>query len=276
TVRLAGSSAKRQSDLSVSSNNREAGTYYLVGADPSAQRTEALGAVGLAVAGSSRLRRLHSSPWDRLPPGGKGVATVIPNKNIDDRVKDALIEPDAGHFRVAALKQLADQQLRFALPAHRQQRMIRAERLFNEIDPERSYPYQYVYYRITDFRTEDYPSLLIPGEDLRHDLWPFIDRLAKSLPRTEPAAPLEDIGERVLTLDEISRQLNVSTKTISRWRHQGLVGRRVLQNGRWQLGFPQSVVDRFLKDNADRVERGSRFSQLSDDEKTDILRRAKR
>src|SRR5204862_3783649 len=38
----------------------------------------------------------------------------------------------------------------------------------------------------------------------------------------------------------------------------------------------QSVVDRFLATHRDRVERGSRFSQMSEAEREDILRRAKR
>jgi RNA polymerase sigma factor (sigma-70 family) len=55
-----------------------------------------------------------------------------------------------------------------------------------------------------------------------------------------------------------------------------LIGRRILRNGRQQLGFPQSVVERFLATNEATVERGRRFSQLSDEEREDILRRAKR
>ena len=57
--------------------------------------------------------------------------------------------------------------------------------------------------------------------------------------------------EPVLTLEEISKQLNVSTKTISRWRDRGLVGRRIVCNGRRQVGFLQSLVDRFLAANHD-------------------------
>ncbi|HEV3081354.1 MAG TPA: sigma-70 family RNA polymerase sigma factor, partial [Gemmataceae bacterium] len=53
-------------------------------------------------------------------------------------------------------------------------------------------------------------------------------------------------------------------------------GRRILRNGRRQVGYLKSMVDRFLTANKDRVERSARFSQLSDDEKEDILRRAKR
>lgn len=47
-------------------------------------------------------------------------------------------------------------------------------------------------------------------------------------------------------------------------------------NGRRQVGYLKSVVDRFLAANKDRVERSARFTQLSDEEKEEILRRAKR
>ena len=87
---------------------------------------------------------------------------------------------------------------------------------------------------------------------------------------------MEEVAEPVLTLEQISRCLNVSTKTISRWRDCGLVSRRVVCNGRRQVGFLKSLVDRFVAHNRDRVERGGRFSQLSEEEREDILRRAKR
>jgi RNA polymerase sigma factor (sigma-70 family) len=175
-------------------------------------------------------------------------------------------------FKHPALKQLADQQVRFAPPPRRLEQLARAERLLAEIDPHRQYPYQFVCYRITDFRPDTYPSLLIEGGDLEHDLCLFIAELS----RKTPAVPVEAVEEPVLTLEQISKQLNVSTKTIARWRERGLVGRHVLYNGRRQVGYLRSLVDRFLSTNQDRVERGGRFSQLSDLEREDILRRAKR
>jgi RNA polymerase primary sigma factor len=175
-------------------------------------------------------------------------------------------------FKVAALKQLTDQQVRFAPPARRQQQLARAERLLTEVESARQYPYQYVCYRVTEFRPDAFPDLLIDGRTLEHDLCLLIDALSRST----PALPVEQVTEPVLTLDEVSRQLNVSTKTISRWRECGLVSRRVLCNGRRQVGFVQSVVERFVARNRDRVERGGRFSQLSQSEREDILRRAKR
>ena len=47
---------------------------------------------------------------------------------------------------------------------------------------------------------------------LEHDLCLFIAELS----RHTPAVPVEAVEEPVLTLDQISKQLNVSTKTISR------------------------------------------------------------
>jgi RNA polymerase sigma factor (sigma-70 family) len=176
------------------------------------------------------------------------------------------------NFKHPALKQLTDQQVRFTPPARRLEQLARAEKLLAEIDPNKQYPYQFVCYRITEFRPDTYPNLLIDGRDLEHDLCLFIAVLS----RKAPAVPVEEVQEPVLTLEQISQQLNVSTKTITRWRSRGLVGRHVLYNGRRQVGYLRSLVDRFLASHQATVERGGRFSQLTDLEKEEILRRAKR
>jgi RNA polymerase sigma factor (sigma-70 family) len=183
-------------------------------------------------------------------------------------------------FKNPALKQLTDQQVRFAPPSRCLEQKLRAERLLAELDPSKRYPYQYVCYRITDYRPDAYPDLLIPGDDLAHDLARMIALLqAGQAKRSETlggSVRAEEVEEPYLTLDQISARLNVSTKTIRRWRERGLVGRKIIRNGRLQIGFLQSVVDQFLAANKERVERGSRFSQLSETEKDDILRRARR
>jgi RNA polymerase sigma factor (sigma-70 family) len=172
-------------------------------------------------------------------------------------------------FKHPALKQLTDQQVRFAPPARRLEQLARAQKLLGEIEPNRAYPYQFVCYRVTDFRPESYPDLLISGADLSHDLALMIEALGGTVPAVEPA-------DELVTLEELSKQLNVSTKTVRRWRKLGLVGRRVLRNGKRQVCYQQSVIDRFLSSNQERVERGSKFSQMSDAEREDILRRAQR
>jgi RNA polymerase primary sigma factor len=164
---------------------------------------------------------------------------------------------------------LTDQQVRFAPPARRAEQLARAQRLLDEVEPGRSYPYQFVCYRVTDYRPQSYPDLLIPGGDLVHDLALFIEALGGTVPAVEPQ-------EHLVTLEQLSKRLNVSTKTLRRWRKLGLVGRRVLIDGKRQVCYSPEVIARFLEGNRERVERGGKFSQLSDTEREDILRRAKR
>src|SRR5688500_1872555 len=175
-------------------------------------------------------------------------------------------------FKIEALKQLTDQQVRFAPPARRLEQLGRAERLLAEVCPDKNYPYQFVCFRVTEYRPDAHPDLLIPGAELRHDLGLLIADLAQSL----PAMPVESMAEPVMTLEEISKKLNVTTKTINRLRKRGLIGVSLLCNRRRQVGFLPSLVNPFLTANQDRVERGRRFSQLSEAEKDDILRRARR
>jgi RNA polymerase primary sigma factor len=87
-------------------------------------------------------------------------------------------------------------------------------------------------------------------------------------------APQTD--EQVLSIEELARRFNVSTKTISRWRDHGLVAQRYTVDGRRRVGFLASAVERFIQSNPLRVERGSRFSQLSSEEHDKIVSWARR
>ncbi len=85
-----------------------------------------------------------------------------------------------------------------------------------------------------------------------------------------------DSQDQVLSIEEVAERFNVSTKTISRWRHHGLVARRFEVAGRRRVGFLGSEVEQFAARNVSRVERGSRFSQLSSEEKEKIVTWARR
>ena len=107
------------------------------------------------------------------------------------------------------------------------------------------------------------PDLIFTGEEARHDVRLFVEDLSDAARSRASAA-----GERVLTIDELAREFRVSTKTVSRWRQQGLVSRRFLFDGRKRLGFLQSSVDRFVAQNAEQVHRATRFSQMTDEERS--------
>jgi RNA polymerase primary sigma factor/RNA polymerase sigma factor len=89
-----------------------------------------------------------------------------------------------------------------------------------------------------------------------------------------PAAPGAD--EQVLSIEDLARRFNVSTKTISRWRDHGLVAQRFDIEGRRRVGFLASAVEQFIRRNPVRIERGSRFSQLSAEEHDKIIAWARR
>src|ERR1700732_593290 len=91
---------------------------------------------------------------------GRGGRQVAAEKPAAMRRSNAV-----NHFKHSALKELADQQVRFAPPAKRLEQLGYAERLLTEIDENRAYPYQFVCFRITEYRPDSYPDLLIPGAD---------------------------------------------------------------------------------------------------------------
>jgi RNA polymerase primary sigma factor len=170
-------------------------------------------------------------------------------------------------FHYSQLEELTTQQVRFATPAKRREQLANAAKLIAEIEPSRQYPYQFVCYRLTEFRSDAHADLLIRGDDLKADLARFVILLERSL----PAAPVETASEPMLTLEQVSERFNVSTKTISRWRLRGLVARRVKIEGRSVLGFPLGSVEQFANRYRDRVEKSAKFSHLSDAEKDAII-----
>jgi len=174
-------------------------------------------------------------------------------------------------YKNNVIDRLRRQQSRYAPREKRLEQIEAAERLIAEVDPEKKYPYEYICFRITGIRPETDATEKMAGDDLRHDLRLLVEDLSDS-------ADLEadTVGEPVLTVDELASQFNVSTKTISRWRELGLVSRRLVFDGRKRVGFLRSSVDRFVRNNQDRVERGARFSQLSDEQRVELLDQARR
>ena len=99
---------------------------------------------------------------------------------------------------------------------------------------------------------------------------------AEDTPSIDHTSQVVAAGDEVLSIEDLARRFNVSTKTISRWREHGLVAQRYTVGGRRRVGFLRSTVERFIHSNPLRVERGSRFSQLSDDEHEKIVSWARR
>lgn len=174
-------------------------------------------------------------------------------------------------FQSSQLKQLRDQQVRYAPRNKKIEQTEKAEQLLREVDPEKCYPFELICFRITDFRPSSSPHQTIVGKDLIHDLRLFIEDVSDAA-----NIHADEIVQTVYTVDDLSKRFNVSTKTISRWRQQGLVSRRFITNGRKRVGFLASSVEFFVAKHRKKIERGEKFSQLTDREKGEIVQRARR
>jgi RNA polymerase primary sigma factor len=176
------------------------------------------------------------------------------------------------HYCSDIIKQLCDQQVRFAPRVKKLEQVERAELLLGEIDPSRTYSYEYLCFRITDYRPELSRQIQLSGDEARHDVRLFVEDVSDAAD-----IRVADLPEPVHTVEDLSRLFRVSSKTISRWREQGLVSRRLIfAGGRKRLGFLQSSVDRFVAKNQRRVARGETFSHLTSGDRAEIIDRARR
>ncbi|MCZ6446325.1 MAG: hypothetical protein O6758_09085, partial [Planctomycetota bacterium] len=126
--------------------------------------------------------------------------------------------PRVARFKIAALGELFRQLMYAPLVARRRQ-MEAAEQLVAQIDPQQVYPEEFIIFRITGYRPDlpDEPVGLV-GEALVADLVTLIQRLSQGL----DLSSLNDDRTPVM-LDDLARRLNVSAKTLQRYRKQGLV-----------------------------------------------------
>ena len=82
-------------------------------------------------------------------------------------------------YRSPILKNLRDQQVRFAPREKKIEQVNLAERLLDELEPKRTYSYEYLCYRITNYRPQSYPDLRLTGKEARHDLQLFVEDVSR-------------------------------------------------------------------------------------------------
>lgn len=174
-------------------------------------------------------------------------------------------------FRCHPLSDLT-RQLLFAPPDRRCEQIHRAEVLHDEIDPDQNYPFDYISYRITGFRSESVPPMLLIGQAIRPDLRLMIDRLSHSAP-----IPVTD-EDPIQTPHQLANRLGVSTKTIARWRHLGLRWRWVVGPGQRKkfVAFSTAAVEHFLARHPDRVARAGRHTHIDPQSRKRLIERARR
>jgi RNA polymerase sigma factor (sigma-70 family) len=163
-------------------------------------------------------------------------------------------------------------QLRFTPEPKRRAQLEAAERLYCLVDPQKQYPYDFICFHITGFQPKGNPEPeIMAGRDLLDDLQVFISKLSARL-----ALPAGQASEKVHTIEELAARFKVSAKTIHRWRKRGLLARKfIFDGGARRLGFLESAVERFVRENPSFVASAGTFRRLTDSERQQAIRQAR-
>lgn len=174
-------------------------------------------------------------------------------------------------YRIDVIDRLRTEQIRAASPEERLRRIDQVEQVMSRMKPSDEIVVDRAVQQIGCRGWVRPDRSKASGSDLIHDLRLLIEDLSDSVD-----LPADAVGEQVLTVEELAKQFCVSTKTIARWREAGLVSRRMVFDGRKRVGFLRSSVDRFVRANQSRVDRGARFSQLTDEQRNELVADARR
>jgi len=172
----------------------------------------------------------------------------------------------AGKYNYECIE-LFRNELMFAPTRIRKRYIFRLERFVTSLNLERTYPYDYIYHKITNIRPEEDVVVSAGGRELQSDLLKLLADLSESLD-----IQVKDTGEPVFTVPEMMARYGVSGKTVYRWRKRGLVGYEFLfPDGKKRIGFRLSNVQEFEERSTDLISKSASFSLVEDSEKTRII-----
>lgn len=148
-----------------------------------------------------------------------------------------------------------------------------AESLIEILDPLQEYPYEFIVYRLTGYRSRHSdPPAPMTGKALHLDLLRLMIDVSSSFDLAATEYP-----EETFDAQSLARKYSVSTKTVQRWRRRGLPCRRmVFGPSRRRIGFLTSSVERFIQHRRQEVLRSVHFSHMTPQQKQDLIRRARR
>ncbi|HAI13383.1 MAG TPA: hypothetical protein DCM28_16870 [Phycisphaerales bacterium] len=163
-------------------------------------------------------------------------------------------------------------QLLFTPKSRRAKQITHAEALHDMIEPTQNYPFDFINYRITGYHSEAeaLDTTILVGEALLPDLRLVIEELclhADTLPDNEPMTELSTLAQ----------ELNVSTKTIHRWRDLGLRWRwyKPPTHKRKILVFTPSAIDHFDKAFPGKIKRAADRDLMSQADVTELIDQAR-
>jgi len=174
-------------------------------------------------------------------------------------------------YRLKTMAELAHQ-LKLSPVRLRLKQIDAVEYLVDLIEPEKSYPYEFVCHQLTGYRPKaGATQRMLPGKALIADLVQLAEDLSAAT-----TLPVGALRTACWTTEELAERLNVSSKTICRWRRRGLPGRKLrYPDGSVRMAFLDRCVRRFVARHIDLVRRGAAFSQLTPEEKQRVITRAR-
>ena len=172
-------------------------------------------------------------------------------------------------FKTAAIGELL-KQLRYASPEVRLKQLRAAEQLAREIDPERTYPDEFIMFRITGYRPDSAETgAILFGAALVGDLAQFVAELSKDL-------AIEATDDRpALTLEALAKQWGVSLKSLSRYRHRGLICQMLVIAGKPHMACYADEAARFAAAHPKLLRKAADFRRIDDATIAAIVDRAR-
>ena len=149
-----------------------------------------------------------------------------------------------------------------------------AEGLLTILDDSQEYPLEFIVFKLTGFqpRRTGVIGTTIPGPVLRSDLCRLMLHVSSTFDLRAG-----DYDEPSYDIDSAAARFSVSTKTIQRWRRDGLAVRRlVFSDGHRGLGVLESSVRWFIEQRRRQARRSLGFARISPQERQDIIRRSRR
>jgi RNA polymerase primary sigma factor len=163
-------------------------------------------------------------------------------------------------------------QLRFGAPETLLEQSYRAERLIRLINPDKQYPYDFICYKLTDYKPKEIPdSPLIDGADLIADLAMFISQVTRGCPVLPNMLP-----ERGILIERLMAENEISARSMERWIARGLVQRTII---RPEGGLGQIVLEStwqwFIEKNERLVSKAAAMNQLTCEQRRRIVQHAR-
>jgi RNA polymerase sigma factor (sigma-70 family) len=163
-------------------------------------------------------------------------------------------------------------QLRFGGQETLLEQSYRAERLIRMVDPQKKYPYDFVCYKLTDYKPKEIPETsLIAGDDLIADLAMFVSQVTQQHPVLPNMLP-----ERGISVETLMNENEISAQSISQWALLGLAQRTII---RPEGGLTQIILEDtwqwFMEKNEKCVARAAAMCQLNQNQRERIVQQAK-